>query len=72
MDPHRFILLNYSMDCAHELLNKGKRDLLVTSLRDTVANLSKSYEMFVQLRGEGTLQCANPCFYYGKALLELI
>ena len=29
------------MDCALELLNEGKRDLLVSAIPDAVANLSK-------------------------------
>merc|ERR1712037_582605 len=54
-----------------ELLNEGKRDLLVSALPDAVANFSKACEMLVSLKGEMGVECAEAYFYYGKALLEL-
>merc|ERR1711910_239490 len=60
-----------SMDCALELLNEGKRDLLVSAIPDAVANFSKCCEMLVSLKGEMGVECAEAYFYYGKALLEL-
>ena len=59
------------MDGALELLNEGKRDLLVSAIPDAVANFSKACEMLVSLRGEMGVECAEAYFYYGKALLEL-
>ena len=59
------------MDCALELLNEGKRDLLVSAVPDAVANFSKCCEMLVTLKGELGVECAEAYFYYGKALLEL-
>merc|ERR1719187_2661616 len=61
------------MDCAHELLNEGKRkrDLLVSAIPDAVANFSKCCEILVSLKGEMGVECAEAYFYYGKALLEL-
>ena len=59
------------MDCALELLNEGKRDLLVSAIPDAVANFSKCCEMLVSLKGEMGVECAEAYFYYGKALLEL-
>merc|ERR1711970_529869 len=60
-----------SMDRALELLNEGKRDLLVSAIPDAVTNFSKSCEMLVSLKGEMGAECAEAYFYYGKALLEL-
>jgi hypothetical protein len=60
-----------SMDGALELLNEGKRDLLVSAIPDAVANFSKCCEMLVSLKGEMGVECAEAYFYYGKALLEL-
>merc|ERR1719427_870078 len=59
------------MDCALELLNEGKRDLLMSAIPDAVANFSKCCEMLVTLKGEMGVECAEAYFYYGKALLEL-
>ena len=59
------------MDCAFELLNEGKRDLLVSAIPDAVANFSKCCEILVSLKGEMGVECAEAYFYYGKALLEL-
>ena len=59
------------MDGALELLNEGKRDLLVSAIPDAVANFSKCCEMLVSLKGEMGVECAEAYFYYGKALLEL-
>ena len=59
------------MDCALELLNEGKRDLLVSAIPDAVANFSKCCEILVSLKGEMGVECAEAYFYYGKALLEL-
>ena len=59
------------MDGALELLNEGKRDLLVSAIPDAVANFSKACEMLVSLKGEMGVECAEAYFYYGKALLEL-
>jgi len=59
------------MDCALELLNEGKRDLLVSAIPDAVTNFSKCCEMLVALKGEMGDECAEAYFYYGKALLEL-
>merc|ERR1711936_582557 len=58
-------------DCALELLNEGKRDLLVSAIPDAVANFSKCCEMLVSLKGEMGVECAEAYFCYGKALLEL-
>merc|ERR1712212_1183999 len=63
--------IRFSMDRALELLNEGKRDLLVSAIPDAVTNFSKSSEMFVALKGEMGAECAEAYFYYGKALLEL-
>merc|ERR1712212_962026 len=60
-----------SMDRALELLNEGKRDLLVSAIPDAVTNFSKCCEMLVTLKGEMGVECAEAYFYYGKALLEL-
>merc|ERR1712226_1751515 len=60
-----------SMDRALELLNEGKRDLLVSAIPDAVTNFSKCCEMLVSLKGEMGAECAEAYFYYGKALLEL-
>merc|ERR1711970_309395 len=60
-----------SMDRALELLNEGKRDLLVSAIPDAVTNFSKSCEMLAALKGEMGAECAEAYFYYGKALLEL-
>merc|ERR1712055_66763 len=60
-----------SMDRALELLNEGKRDLLVSAIPDAVANFSKCCEMLVSLKGEMGVECAEAYFYYGRALLEL-
>merc|ERR1712055_920313 len=60
-----------SMDRALELLNEGKRDLLVSAIPDAVTNFSKCCEMLVSLKGEMGVECAEAYFYYGKALLEL-
>ena len=65
------MILYFSMDCALELLNEGKRDLLVSAIPDAVANFSKCCEMLVSLKGEMGVECAEAYFYYGKALLEL-
>ena len=59
------------MDHAIELLNEGKRDLLVSAIPDAVSNFSKCCEMLVALKGEMGEECAEAYFYYGKALLEL-
>jgi len=59
------------MDRALELLNEGKRDLLVSAIPDAVTNFSKCCEMLVSLKGEMGAECAEAYFYYGKALLEL-
>ena len=66
-----FILYWFSMDRALELLNEGKRDLLVSAIPDAVTNFSKCCEMLVTLKGEMGVECAEAYFYYGKALLEL-
>ena len=47
------------MDCALELLNEGKRDLLVSAIPDAVANFSKCCEMLVSLKGEMGVECAE-------------
>jgi len=59
------------MDGAIELLNEGKRDLLMSAIPDAVANFSKCCEMLVTLKGEMAEECAEAYFYYGRALLEL-
>ena len=59
------------MDRALELLNEGKRDLLVSAIPDAVTNFSKCCEMLVSLKGEMGAECAEAYFYYGKALLEM-
>jgi len=59
------------MDGAIELLNEGKRDLLMSAIPDAVANFSKCCEMLVALKGEMAEECAEAYFYYGRALLEL-
>jgi len=60
-----------SMDGVIELLNEGKRDLLMSAIPDAVANFSKCCEMLVALKGEMAEECAEAYFYYGRALLEL-
>merc|ERR1712212_1424231 len=57
-----------SMDRALELLNEGKRDLLVSAIPDAVTNFSKCCEMLVALKGEMGAECAEAYFYYGNAL----
>ena len=47
------------MDCALELLNEGKRDLLVSAIPDAVANFSKCCEILVSLKGEMGVECAE-------------
>ena len=47
------------MDCALELLNEGKRDLLVSAIPDAVANFSKCCEMLVSLKGEMGVECTR-------------
>jgi len=59
------------MDGAIELLNEGKRDLLMSAIPDAVANFSKCCEMLVAVKGEIAEECAEAYFYYGRALLEL-
>merc|ERR1719342_1691843 len=59
------------MDRALELLNEGKRDLLVSAIPDAVSNFSKCCEMLVTLKGEMGVECAEAYLYYGKALLEM-
>ena len=59
------------MDGAIELLNEGKRDLLMSAIPDALANFSKCCEMLVALKGEMAEECAEAYFYYGRALLEL-
>merc|ERR1712055_1250582 len=70
-NPTNMAATGVSMDGALELLNEGKRDLLVSAIPDAVANFSKCCEMLVSLKGEMGVECAEAYFYYGKALLEL-
>merc|ERR1712055_1060517 len=70
-NPTNMAATGVSMDGALELLNEGKRDLLVSAIPDPVANFSKCCEMMVSLKGEMGVECAEAYFYYGKALLEL-
>lgn len=49
----------------------GRRNLLVQDYHAAEASLSQACEMFSKHYGETALECAEPCFYYGKALLEL-
>jgi len=60
-----------SMDGIVELMNEGKRDLVISAIPDAVANFSKCCEMLAALKGEMAEECAEAYFYYGKALLEL-
>merc|ERR1712055_1140464 len=70
-NPTNMAATGVSMDFALELLNEGKRDLLVSAIPDAVANFSKCCEILVSLKGEMGVECAEAYFYYGKALLEL-
>merc|ERR1711915_964858 len=70
-NPTNMAATGVSMDRALELLNEGKRDLLVSAIPDAVTNFSKCCEMLVSLKGEMGAECAEAYFYYGKALLEL-
>merc|ERR1712055_973649 len=60
-----------SFEHGKELLAEGKRDLLVHAIPDAVSNCSKACEIMAKHKGEMATECAEACFYYGKALLEL-
>ena len=55
---------------AIELLDEGKRDLLVSAIPEAVTKLSQSCRMMASSRGMTAFECADPYFYYGKALVE--
>jgi len=56
---------------AMQHLAAGRRNLLVQDYQAAEASLSQACEMFAKQYGETAIECAEPCFYYGKALLEL-
>jgi len=60
-----------SLDCAHELLTSGKRNLLVTAVPAAVSDLAECCEIVTKTCGETADECAEVYYYYGKALLEL-
>jgi len=60
-----------SVEEAQDLLCEGKRDLLVGDVSEALSNLASSCEIFAKVKGETALECAEPYFYYGKALLEM-
>merc|ERR1719347_1186610 len=60
-----------SVEEAQDLLCEGKRDLLVGEMSEALSNLASSCEIFAKVKGETAHECAEPYFYYGKALLEM-
>ena len=63
--------MTFRVEEAQDLLCEGKRDLLVGDVSEALSNLASSCEIFAKLKGETALECAEPYFYYGKALLEM-
>jgi len=56
---------------ALQLVAAGKRNLLVQDYHAAESSLSQACEMFAKHYGETSIECAEPSFLYGKALLEL-
>ena len=52
-------------------LATGRRNLLVHDYHAAEGSLSQACEMFAKHYGETAIECAEPCYFYGKALLEL-
>ena len=63
--------MTFRVEEAQDLLCEGKRDLLVGDVSEALSNLASSCEIFAKVKGETALECAEPYFYYGKALLEM-
>jgi len=60
-----------SISDAHELLNSGKRHLLLSNIHVAVDNLAESCEILSKVFGETAEECAEAYYYYGKSLLEM-
>jgi len=62
---------NEVLEEATTLLSTGKRNMLVNDVPAAVSSLAKACELVSGQFGETANECAEPYFYYGKALLEL-
>jgi len=56
---------------AMDQLNAGRKHLLLADYPLAVSALAESCEILSKQFGETAVECAEPYFYYGKALLEL-
>jgi len=56
---------------AMDQLNAGRKHLLLSDYPLAVSALAESCEILSKQFGETAVECAEPYFYYGKALLEL-
>lgn len=62
---------NDDLKHAMMLLASGKRDFLVKDYSSAVTSLGECCEVFARIYGDGAIECGDPLFYYGRALLEL-
>jgi len=56
---------------AMDQLNAGRKHILLADYPLAVSALAESCEILSKQFGETAVECAEPYFYYGKALLEL-
>ena len=54
-----------------QFLANGKRALLINDTSNAVSALENASQILGETYGEGSVECAEAFFYYGKALLEL-
>ena len=52
-------------------LASGKRSLLVLDFSEAVTSLSEACQMLGEHYGETAMECGEPYFLYGRALLDL-